>query len=57
MQILTLLAFLSDRGAYAKEENMKTYIKEQFGNSKHTSKIDISPSIPTEQDPRKRRAS
>eukprot|EP00985_Skeletonema_marinoi_P006146 scaffold2669_cov115-Skeletonema_marinoi.AAC.1 len=44
-------------GAYAKEESMNTYIKEQFGNSKLTSKINISPSIPTEQDPRKRRAS
>ena len=58
MKILTLLVFVSDRGAYAKEESLETYInyKQQFG-TETTTETNISPGIPAELDLRKRRAS
>ena len=56
MKILTPLVFVSDRGAYAKEESMKKFIKEQFGGET-TTETNIGLSIPAEPDPRKRRAS
>jgi len=54
----TLLVFVSDRGAYAKEESLETYInyKQQFG-TETTTETNISPGIPAELDLRKRRAS
>ena len=56
MKILTLLVFISDRGAYAKEKSLEKYIKEQFG-SETTTETNIGLSIPAEPDLRKRRAS
>jgi len=52
----TLLVFVSDRGAYAKEESLETYIKQQFG-TETTTETNISPGIPAEPDLKKRRAS
>ena len=56
MKILTLLVFVSDRGAYAKEESLGKFIKEQFGRET-TTETNIDLSIPAEPDLRKRRAS